>query len=109
MLAGRLPRAGVPPACGFFLCPWPAAGLDPPLAAVAGADGFGAVAGLTESDGLVDAALGAPDLGDPALGATDLAEVGLLAADGLAGPAGAVPFVAAVPPPAGAAPGTGIG
>ena len=91
VLAGRLPRSGAVFACAFFREAWPAAAAEPPLAA-AGADDL-AADGFAPADGF---------------GATALAEVSLLTADGLAGAAlgGAVPVV---PPPAGAAPGTGAG
>ena len=106
VLAGRLPPPGADPACVFFRDACPAAAAAPPLAAADGlaADGFvGAEpveapvfafpAGLAEADGF---------------GATDLAEVSLLTADGLAR-AGPADVVLVVPPPAGAAPGTGAG
>ena len=108
VLAGRLPPPGADPACVFFRDACPAAAAAPPLAAAEAdglaadgfvgaepveAPGFAVPAGLAEADGF---------------GATDLAEVSLLAAAGLAG-AGRTTAGAAVPPPAGAAPGTGAG
>ena len=120
VLAGRLPRSGAVFACAFFRDAWLAAAAEPPLAAAGAddlaADGFAAAepvvapglaapAGLAEPDGFPAGDGFAPADG---FGATALAEVSLLTADGLAGAAlgGAVPVV---PPPAGAAPGTGAG
>ena len=114
VLADRLPPPGADPACVFFRDACPAAAAAPPLAAVeaddlvadgfAGAepveaDGFDAPAGLAGADGFVAAA---------GFGATALAVVSLLTAVGLAG-AGRTTAGAPVPPPAGAAPGTGAG
>ena len=108
VLADRLPPPGADPACVFFRDACPAAAAAPPLAAgeadglaadgFVGAEpveapGFAVPAGLAEADGF---------------GATDLAEVSLLTAVGLAR-AGPADVVLVVPPPAGAAPGTGAG
>jgi len=123
------------PACVFFRDAWPAAAAAPVLAAADGfaADGFAAdgLAGVGFAvGGLASGGFAAADfvaaepvaadgpVAPPGLagadafvapgdfGATDLAEVALLTADGLAG-AGRGDVAVAVPPPAGAAPGTG--
>ena len=128
MLAGRFPgRPGAAPACVFFRDAWPAAAAAPVLA-VAGGFAAGGLAGAGfAADGLAedcfvaggfvaaDGPVTPPGLAGPEgvvdpgdLGATDFAEVALLTADGLAG-AGRADVVVAVPPPAGAAPGTGAG
>jgi hypothetical protein len=122
VLAGRLPRPGAVPACVFFRDVWPAAAAAPVLAAAGGlpadgfaADGFAAggfaVAEPVEADGPVapPGLAGADGFVDPGdFGATALAEAALRTADGLAG-AGRADVAVAVPPPAGAAPGTGAG
>ena len=96
VLADRLPPPGTDPACVFFRDACPVAAAAPPLAA-AGADGLAA-----------DGFAAAEPVEAAGFGATDLAEVSLLAVVGLAG-AGRTTAGAVVPPPAGAAPGTGAG